>query len=258
MKCLILIIATFAVMFSQTIITTREYKVDILPKTKTINIMELINQDDGLYSVELKHISDINFKSKKRAKCELEFNILSEMAGKITVNICDSIQYINNSVMVNEQNPFIEIDSKRSAKLSGEFVFWIKGKFVDIFQELLEKSIPVIESENGVLREWYEEGQLFTEYQFKNERRHGIQKKWYKNGQLMQLYNYKNGKLNGLQQKWYNSGKLKAEWYYLNDQLHGYSKEWYPNGQQKFVKKYDYGVLLEIVESYDENGISTE
>ncbi len=255
---IIAILLTYTLLFSQSIVTTREYKVDILPKTEKINIMQLIDKDEGMYSVELKYINDINFKPKKRSDCELEFRLTSKFGGAIYASVCDSTQLITNSVLVNYEHPFIEIESKRSLKLSGELLFWIKGKFIDVFEELVENSIPIQESENGIMREWYENGQLFVEYSYKNERRDGMQKKWYDNGQLMQLYNYKNGKLEGLQTKWYSDGQLRAEWNYSQDQLHGYSKEWYSNGQPKFVKKYDYGVLIDIIESYDKNGIPTE
>ena len=57
-----------------------------------------------------------------------------------------------------------------------------------------------------------------------------------------------------MQKKWYENGVLKGEWYYKEDKLHGIVTEWYPDSSIKFIKEYDNGILLELIESNDING----
>ena len=50
----------------------------------------------------------------------------------------------------------------------------------------------------GVQKEWYENGQLENEWNYKDGKEEGVQKGWYKNGQLQYEYNYKDGKREGI------------------------------------------------------------
>ena len=52
------------------------------------------------------------------------------------------------------------------------------------------------------------------------------------------------------------TGSLKAEWHYKDDKLHGIIKEWYRNGNIKFSKKYEDGILIEVIENYNTDGKS--
>ena len=107
---------------------------------------------------------------------------------------------------------------------------------------------------DGILNEYYDDGDLKIEYSFENGKKHGLQKRWYNNNQLEIIYNYDMGKLEGLQKKWHNNGILKGEWYYSDDKLNGIIKEWYPNKQLKFSKKYISGELIEVLEHYNPDG----
>ena len=56
-----------------------------------------------------------------------------------------------------------------------------------------------------------------------------------------------------MQLKWYKDGSLKSKMNYISDSQHGKSEEWYSNGQIKYVKIFDNGTLVNVIESYDIN-----
>lgn len=64
----------------------------------------------------------------------------------------------------------------------------------------------------GFVREWYENGQLRFEYNFKDGERDGLQREWFKNGRLRFECPYKDGEQDGLQRAWNEYGHLLYEW----------------------------------------------
>ncbi len=71
----------------------------------------------------------------------------------------------------------------------------------------------------GAARDWYKNGQLRCEYNFKNGKAKGIFRDWYENGQPMYEYNYKNGKKEGISRDWYSDGQLEYERNYKNGKI---------------------------------------
>ncbi len=72
--------------------------------------------------------------------------------------------------------------------------------------------------EDGIQKEWYENGQLKYERNFKEGKKDGIQKEWYENEQLFYEGNYKKGEFEGKQKMWDEDGQLKLEEnYYTGD-----------------------------------------
>jgi hypothetical protein len=105
----------------------------------------------------------------------------------------------------------------------------------------------------GIVREWYKNGQLRYEFNYKNGKLNGLQRWWYENGQLGKEYNYKDslqrkwtmeqvktlielylnineGKEDGLQRGWYENGQLEYEYNYKNGEP-DVKRWWYENGQ---------------------------
>ena len=62
-------------------------------------------------------------------------------------------------------------------------------------------------------------------------KKHGLHIDWYENGQLLYEYNYKNGKFHGLLRVWHKNGQLSLECNYIDGQEHGLSREWHEDGQ---------------------------
>jgi len=64
----------------------------------------------------------------------------------------------------------------------------------------------------------------------------GVTKDYYENGQLKMEANYKDGKLEGVAKFYYESGQLELEGNYKNDKREGINKEYYECGQLKLER----------------------
>jgi|SaaInlV_120m_DNA_3_1039746.scaffolds.fasta_scaffold26527_2 antitoxin component YwqK of YwqJK toxin-antitoxin module len=65
----------------------------------------------------------------------------------------------------------------------------------------------------GVAFDVYPNGQLHSEFNFKNGKADGLAKYWYENGQLAELYTFKNGVRDGLFQIWTEDGIMLRDGY---------------------------------------------
>jgi len=245
---LILLLAT---LLCQKNIETKEFAIYKDKNTTNIDISEHINNMNGTYSIELANISDLHFNREKKIiiqNCELEFHISSLIdSKKINVKMCSNNLEINNKIFINDKNTFISFDHDKFNLLTGLFTFWVTGVYN-------EKKTDYEKNNDGVLREWYENGDQFIEYNYNNGKRHGSQKRWNENGTLSIHYYFLNGKLNGEQKSWHKNGNLQSLIYYKDDNIDGLYKEWYSNGQIKIIKFYIKGNLKNVLESYDING----
>ena len=73
----------------------------------------------------------------------------------------------------------------------------------------------------GFVREWYEDGQLKSECNYKDGKRDGAEKGWYEDGQLKSECNYKDGKWD-LWKGWNEDGQLQFNY---KDGRHGGNTE---------------------------------
>ena len=88
-----------------------------------------------------------------------------------------------------------------------------------------------MEKLNGVVEKYYDNGQLESRKNYKNDKLNGLWEDWYANGQLKSRKLFKDGKFNGLCEAWDRDGKLWTKATYKNDNLNGLSERWYSNGQ---------------------------
>ena len=109
-------------------------------------------------------------------------------------------------------------------------------------------------TEQGKYEQWYENGQLNSENNYKDGEKEGIQKYWYKNGQLESKINYKNGKRDGVQKYGYDDSQLRSENNYKDDKQDGVQKYWHKNGQLNFENNYKDGKREGIQRTWYENG----
>ena len=228
------------------------YKYYKFNDTKSINIFDLINEDAGVFKVEVLFLEDLKYERFKKTlnpfTCELEFVIDSNLSNSVEVKLCKNELSVDSYLLVNEGNPLITIEHSKFPLFEGVIVLVISGNFKGKNNKFNNDI-----KNDGVLREWHENGTLYLEFEMNNGIKDGICKKWYENGSLMMMYNYDNGKLDGIQKKWYRTGNLMAEWSYKNDKQHGLSKEWYLDGNVKNLKKFDNGKLINEIK-YDEKG----
>ena len=266
----ILLFFLFSSIFTQIPISTKEFSFYKSNDDNYIDFADVINDLNGQYSIELIKIDNLQFNKKRKTaleNCELEFNISSnylneEPATKtlipkkksnvLNVSLCNNKFFFeNNKLIFSNSNSIIMIDHEKYDHLSCSLTFWITGKFSN-FTNNENKNIK----DDGVLREWYDNENIYIEYNFKNGKKNGIQKRWHPNGHLDIMYFYKKGKLHGEQKRWFENGNIKFITHYSLDKLDGLYSEWYSNGQLKEVRQYKDNNLVEILESYDNDGKS--
>ena len=237
-KLIVLILVT--AIYSQIEIVTKEFNFYKEKNVNEVNILELINQDNGTFKVEVLKVNSSKHEKVKKSLiviCELEFNISSRLSkNKIEYKECKNKIDSNNYLLINNRNPNINFDHNYKF-FEGEIILRISGHFTTNSS----KSILY----NGLLREWFENDQLYLEFNMKDGIKNGKCSKWYENGQIKSTYFYNMGKLDGTQKKWYPNGQMQAKWNYKNDQLNGLSTEWYENGEIKSIKKYQNGQFIE-------------
>ena len=71
----------------------------------------------------------------------------------------------------------------------------------------------------------------------------GISKEYYNDGQVKSELLCKEGELNGISKFFYESGELKSEMNYINGTLEGKAKSYYKNGELKSIENYKNGKL---------------
>ena len=234
----------FCSLFSQNNVSTKEYIVYKDRETMEINILDFIKESDSNNIFKVEVFSMVNSKAERNKivlvnPCELELTLLSELSKNIIeLKICNDKILNESFLLIDKANPFIRFKHEKYKFVEGSLVIRVSGVFKD-------QSVDIGTSkDNGILREWYDNGQLYLEYEMLNGIKHGVCRKWYSDGKIKQIYNYHKGKLHGNQKKWYLSGKIKAEWNYKDDKLHGVSYEWNENGSIKSVKNFKDGSLV--------------
>jgi len=98
---------------------------------------------------------------------------------------------------------------------------------------------------HGLCQEWYENGQLWSSYNYKDDKEHGLCQWWHKSEQLWSSFNYKDGRRHGLCQWWYLSGKLQTSYNYKDGKEHGLCQIWAKNGTLWSSNVYKDGHLIE-------------
>jgi antitoxin component YwqK of YwqJK toxin-antitoxin module len=167
----------------------------------------------------------------------------------------------------------------------GEWIYYRENGTV------FQKSNWIAGFKNGVLKQFYENGNLEKELVFDNNLinghskfyyetgkvkaegsyyksdggnvsrkgvpkngREGVWKVYFESGKLEEVHTWKNGKINGLTQLYYENGNLKAEYTILNEIYSGVYKEYYSDGKLKSVKNYSNGKLNGLIQLYYETG----
>ena len=92
---------------------------------------------------------------------------------------------------------------------------------------------------DGLCKEYYEDGQLKLELNYKEDKRNGLCKEYYEDGQLKLEYNYKEDKLAGLDKGFYKNGQLEYEHNYKEDKLDGLCKNYSEDGKLAFENYFE-------------------
>jgi antitoxin component YwqK of YwqJK toxin-antitoxin module len=108
--------------------------------------------------------------------------------------------------------------------------------------------------ETEIKSEYYENGKLKSEINYKNEQRDGQDTTWYESGKKKSETQYKNGQKDGLDATWYDSGKKKSEIQYKNGQKDGLSTSWNEYGEKVSARHYKNGNIEGLVTLWHRNG----
>ena len=135
-------------------------------------------------------------------------------------------------------------------------IFLSKGK--EVAKEILDKNNTLIKTTgkipDGTVKEYYGNGKLKAEWNYKNSKLEGINKEYYENGKLKAEWNYKNSKLEGIGKEYHENGKLKAEWNYKNGKLEGISTQYHMGGAILAKRNFKDGKPEGITKMYQESG----
>ena len=72
---------------------------------------------------------------------------------------------------------------------------------------------------NGSVKDYYENGQLKAELNYKNGKLDGLEKEYHQNGQLYIEENYKDGKLEGESTNYDENGNLTSKAIFKDDEM---------------------------------------
>lgn len=92
-------------------------------------------------------------------------------------------------------------------------------------------------------------GQLTSQWSWKNGKLDGPVLNWYDNGTLAGRHHWKSNVPDGPVESWDQDGHLTARRYCENGRLHGLEEQWYSDGELVLRNVWDHGVLIS---SYDE------
>ncbi len=106
----------------------------------------------------------------------------------------------------------------------------------------------------GIAKAYYETGQLKVERNFKDDKSEGIMKMYFKTGKLQAEYNLENDKREGIAKIYYETGKLKTELNYKNDKSEGIMKGYYETGKLELIENFKDGKSEGISKIYYKTG----
>jgi len=129
----LLCVLLFGMVFGQDAITTREYTISITAETATINIMELIDESEGTYFINVKNVENAEFEGEN---CQIFFNSESGWYISLFTGIDDytgaddwGVDY-SGDLVINNDFPTITTHSSNDS-FSGNVILHISGKFDD-------------------------------------------------------------------------------------------------------------------------------
>ena len=109
------------------------------------------------------------------------------------------------------------------------------SKFPELFATVKDREA------DGLVTEWYENGQKSSERTSKDGKENGLWTEWYENGQKEEEGTWKDGERDGLHTRWSPNGKESSEVLYNDGKQDGLRTYWYANGQKWHERTYKDG-----------------
>jgi len=124
---------------------------------------------------------------------------------------------------------------------------WRKGNYID---GILDKKTEYLYYDNGQIKMESNWTYDTLDGKFKQD---GKTTDWYANGQIWSEANYKNGGLEGKTYFWNESGQLKSHGSYKNNKRDGISHWYFDNGKKRLTVNYKASMTVSSISWY-ENG----
>jgi hypothetical protein len=83
---------------------------------------------------------------------------------------------------------------------------------------------------DGECKVWYDNGQLWEQTTYIDDKINGEYKSWFYNGQITKQTTYVDGEKHGVHKEWWDNGKLWRQTTYVDDKVNGEYKRWYYEG----------------------------
>jgi len=146
-------------------------------------------------------------------------------------------------------------------------VFWSRKIKKEYFENGVLKSEANFRGSrrDGVTRRYYENGTLMIEASFKKSEPHGIFREYYENANLMaeEVYDEgqliiqkrfdRNGKINDVARRYYKNGQIRIEAGFRSGKPEGITREYHENGSLMAEEYYRNGTLMSW-KGYDKSG----
>jgi len=127
------------------------------------------------------------------------------------------------------------------------------SEFAENGQKIAEYFIQGDEYQ-GKFYQWFENGQLKEDCNYKVGKLDGEQIEYFSNGNLAKCYHYKEGKAHGKVQKWYEDGTVAYKSEYADDLIHGEEIYRFSNGEMQSKKFFQKGVAQGLHQTWHDNG----
>ena len=133
---------------------------------------------------------------------------------------------ITGSYAIDEYNNEIEIGP------------WIKKDYYksdNLYNLQIKEDYRLLNCEyHGLCKDYYENGQIETTGEYRNDKEEGIHKEYYENGQLKTIGEYKNGEEEGIHKEYSDNGNLKELITYVNGDYNGWYEEYWDEGKPRY------------------------
>lgn len=127
-----------------------------------------------------------------------------------------------------------------------------EAKPVEVIQrfasgEISRRHFEVNGKKEGLMAEYYRDGQVRSERLFKNDKQTGRSVFFYPKGQTKEIqYFDENGLKQGGDSTFYENGSLQLLMNFENGKKHGYLRKWSPEGNLIYEVRYERDTLVEV------------
>jgi SAM-dependent methyltransferase len=106
----------------------------------------------------------------------------------------------------------------------------------------------------GLVIDYYLNGKEQEEARMVRGVAEGIMRRWYQNGQVQLEREYKAGRIDGMVREYYEDGTLWKEGRFADDKAEGPWKAYFPNGRVQLINNYLHGDLVDSAVKYYSTG----